>query len=41
MAVHANGKQKQAGEQTTCWTRPDYQEIETSMEVTAYFVAKG
>ncbi|GLY73915.1 pyrroloquinoline quinone precursor peptide PqqA [Actinoallomurus iriomotensis] len=42
MAVHgANGKQRQGGERTTCWSRPDYEAIETSMEVTAYFVAKG
>jgi coenzyme PQQ precursor peptide PqqA len=42
MAVHgAGGKQRQTEEGTTCWNRPDYQEIETSMEVTAYFVAKG
>lgn len=42
MAVHgANGKQRKGGERTTCWSRPDYQAIETSMEVTAYFVAKG
>jgi coenzyme PQQ precursor peptide PqqA len=42
MAVHgAGGKQRQAEERTTCWNRPDFQAIETSMEVTAYFVAKG
>jgi coenzyme PQQ precursor peptide PqqA len=42
MTVHgAGGKQRQAEEKTTCWNRPDYQAIETSMEVTAYFVAKG
>jgi coenzyme PQQ precursor peptide PqqA len=42
MAVHGtNGRQQQAGEQTTCWSRPDYQAIETSMEVTAYFTVKS
>ena len=42
MAVQgAGGKQRQTEEKTTCWNQPDYQAIETSVEVTAYFVAKG
>jgi coenzyme PQQ precursor peptide PqqA len=41
MAVHGSGGKQRQSEETTCWNRPDYQAIETSMEVTAYFVAKG
>ncbi|MGI8329362.1 hypothetical protein ACRYCC_05310 [Actinomadura scrupuli] len=38
---HGHGTPEQAAEVTACWSRPDYQVVETSLEVTAYYGARS
>ena len=39
---HGHGtREYQAAEVSACWSKPDYQVVETSLEVTAYYAARS